>query len=1182
MTEGRKKSETTEAPPWTEGKLGVMCKEKQHSGKTLSTSKKNKQEELRMAAWVLGEKCDILIDSGSTGNFISSEFVERHQLQDRCITVHPPLVIRLANGAKVESRLMLPRVKWRQCRGTLQGEMDLPLLPLVDHEVILGMPWLKDENPLICWQSGEIEERFGPVNSHHLGSVKELVTKTDVDDTGTYHRFLEALLTVPESLVGILKQFQTVFPDRLPCVLPMERPIQHHIKLLPGAEAPNRKQYKLSAADMKELEKQCQEALVSGKIRRSTSPFNAPSLMVKKVDGGNRWCNDYRALNAITEKDRIVMPNMDSLFEHLAGARYFSKLDLMQGFNQIRIAPEDVAKTAFSTPSGHYEWLVLPFGLCNAPATFQALMQKVLEEKLYGSVIVFIDDILIYSKTEEDHMNDIKWVLQKLRDWQLFASIKKCAWLQQEVDFLGHRVSRDGLAVMKEKVQAIVEWPPLVNIKDVRSFLGLAGYYRKFVQGFSQLALPLTNLTQSGVTFRWGKEEEDAFNALKTALTNAPILMRPNLSKSFQVTTDASGFAVGAILSQEDENALQRPIAFLSRKMSAAERRYAVHEQELLAVVTALKEWRHLLHGQIGVVVITDHMSLRYLNSQPFLSNRQARWVEFLQQFDLVIKFRAGKENEAADALSRRGDHQRAAEAEEAEVRKSAASTPHLQYRLAPLIVSSSTTSDLLDEIRTATAQDESLQLILRNPADHGFILTDGILRNQQSNVVVPSDRKLRARILYEAHDAPTGGHRGLEKTLDQVMKSFWWSGIRAEIQDYVSSCVSCQSNKASNQKPAGLLHPLPIPNRRWEQVSMDFIGPLPVTRRGNDFVLTVVDKLSKMVHILPCRKTITAKQVASLFWREVVRLHGMPSSIVSDRDTRFISSFWGELWRLLGTKLAMSTAHHPQTDGQTERTNRVIEEVLRAYINDVGDDWDEHITAAEITINNSKHSSSQFSPFYLNYGQHPVFPLQQATRQLHSSDNPAAAECIRQLHQDLDKARVNLEKAQARQAHYADMRRRPADDFQIGDRVMLNTGNLLRWGNKLTSKFIGPFEVMAVLPDKVVELKLPHEMRLRHPRFNISRVKRFKVAVREFPDRQQLDRPPPEIVDGAEEYEVESILAKEEVKLGRSHVTRYLVKWKGYDMSEATWEKAENLTHAQEALQSFLGQQETEECRDD
>lgn len=1105
-----------------------------------------------------GFECEYFIDCGASDMFISTEFIRKRNLSGRCSPLSSPRVVALADGRKCEASLIFHAAEFSGENPVLQGKHDLLVLPLPGYEVILGMRWLKTLNPEIDWKQGLVTARSSICTIQKDTKEEESISSEDSSV------FQETVAKLSNKVALLLKEYRDVFRETLPAGLPMERPIEHQIKLKPESLPAAMKQWRLSPKNIEEQDKQCAKALAAGQIRLSTSPYNAPSVFISKPDGSCRWCQDYRMLNTRTAKNKLVMPRIDDLFDRVR-AKFYTKLDLKQGFNQIRIAKEDVEKTAFSTSTGHYEWMVMPFGLCNAPATFQSLMQFILKDRLHKSVVVFIDDILIYSNSEEEHMEQVEWVLKQLKKWRLYAAIKKCEFFKSEIVYLGYLISENGISVLTQRVKAILEWPDPRNIKEVRSFLGLAGYDRKFVKDFSKMAAPLTELTKDKQPWTWGPEQITAFNAIKTAMTSTPTLLIPKMDLPFTITTDASGYAVGAVLSQDQGNGLQ-PVAYMSHKMSGAERKYPVHEQELLAIISALKDWRCYLHSSDQPVhIITDHRSLTFINTQPHLSARQTRWVEFLQDFNFIVSYQKGTENEVADALSRRGDFEREA-AEEDELTKSSSSPemPRIKFRLAPISVLEQ--SPLLEEIRVATTQDLLLQQVLADPGKSGFSLENGLLKNQQGCVVVPNDRSLRAKLLREVHDAPTGGHLGIEKTLTRLGRYFWWQGIRSEVQQYVKSCHACQSNKSSNQAPAGLLHPLPIPTQGWDQVSMDFVGPLPITVHGNDFILVVVDRLTKMAHFLPCKQTITAPQVARLFWRDIVRLHGIPSAILSDRDPRFTSKFWQELWRLMGTQLPMSTAYHPQTDGQTERMNRLMEEILRSYVRDKGDDWDEHLTAAEIAVNTSKHTSTEFTPFRLNYGREMRLPLDVAMTTVSESRNPAAAVSLQDMYSDVQLAQQNIAKAQQRQAFYADQRRREADDFKVGDRVMLNTADFKGRG-KLMSKYVGPFRITSVLPDKMVELEMPAHMQLKHPRFNVSKVKMFESTSLEFPERKQLDRPPPVMVDGGDQYfEVEAILGKRRNKIGRTRrfSTQYLVKWFGYDVTEATWQDESELDAAE------------------
>lgn len=423
--------------------------------------------------------------------------------------------------------------------------------------------------------------------------------------------------------------------------------------------------------------------------------------------------------------------------------------------------------------------------------------------------------------------------------------------------------------------------------------------------------------------------------------------------------------------------------------------------------------------------------------------------------------------------------------------------------------------------------------------------------------------------ILQESHDTEVGGHVGGNKLLELVSRLFYWPTQHKDVKQYVRTCLKCQENKSVNQLPMGLLHPLPIPDRRWQQVTMDLITALPKTKAGYDAIIVFVDKLSKMVHYAPTYTECTAPDVAKIFFNEVVRYHGIPDSIISDRDPRFTSKFWQSLWKHLGTKLIMSSAYHPQTDGQTERANRTLEDMLRAYVDVNQDDWDEYLVAAEIAYNNSIQASTKFTPFFLNYGQHPNFALSKIINK--GSENEAANNLLKELEICIDNAKLNLQEAQARQEKYANVNRREFT-FKLGDKVMLSTTNLKKWDRapKLLPKFIGPYKIIKVISDVAYELELPKNMKI-HNSFHISKLKLYhENKANQFPDRNQISKPAPDIVDDENEWEVEKIINKRTRKYKSGIKNYYLVKWKGYPLWESTWEPEQHLQHAQSLLNDY------------
>lgn len=1149
---------------------------------------------IRLRAELCGRPAVCLIDSGASGDFISQEFVSRHQLLTQPLQQHHH--VTLADGSQQAATTLLPSASLTL--STYTCKLDLMTIPLSGFDIILGMPWLEEANPVVNWRAKTvtIEHESQPhvlsaeVSTHLLSEVelRRSVRRNQVESVSLIYANDDSCRADPPSRAAeanvvadeadelrrkVMHEFRDVFPDDLPAGLPPARDVDHRIELVPGSSPPNRPTYRMSPPELDELKKQLEQLTDSGFIQPSKSPFGAPILFVKKKDGSMRMCVDYRALNSITVKNSYPLPRIDELFDRLQGAKVFSKIDLRSGYHQIRIQPDDVAKTAFRTRYGHFEFLVLPFGLTNAPATFMHLMHQIFRPLLDKFVLVFLDDILIFSRDLVEHQRHVVQVLELLRKHKLFAKESKCELFRRRVEFLGHVVDADGLHMMDDKVKAMTEWPSPTTVPELQSFLGTVGYYRKFVRMFSEVAAPLTQLLQKGQAFTWAKEQQQAFDALKSAVSRKPVLILPDPRVPYVVTTDASGFAVGGTLQQDQGCGLQ-PIAFLSQKMSPAETRYPVHEQELLAIIVALKSWRHYLAGA-PFHIFTDHHSLTYLQTQPHLSPRQVRWLEFLQQFQFTIGYKEGKQNVVADGLSRRADHKTTIVA--VDLRLAAAQGQAAEATSASSVVAG---DNLRVALKASYQQDDSFRAVLLAPEQHPSLsVADGLVINRAGRIMVPSGAaEVKAVVLRECHDLPTGGHHGSSKTIAAVRRRFEWPNMNAEIRAYVSSCDACQKNKASHQSAMGLLHPLPIPPHPWHTVTMDLITSLPRTRAGHDAIVVWVDKLTKWVTYAATKTEVDAPQLATLTFHRVVRLHGVPVVIVSDRDPRFTSIFWRALWQQLGTGLHMSTAFQPQTDGQTERQNRTLEELLRSYVSYKQDDWDEHLAAAELAYNCAVHSSTGYSPFFLNYGRHPHLPIDEAVKPSHVSNNATAADRLSELHAALESAKSALRLAQQRQKHYADQHRREVT-LATGDQVLLSTKHLALKDKfrtkKLEHKYIGPFTVKRCVSAVAYELDLPPQMKV-HPVFHISKLKQYAAhdaspAIPHLPSPST--RPPPEIVheDGAEEYEVERVEAERAVKLRGNRVRmEFLVKWKGYPSWENTWEPAASLSNAQEAVAEF------------
>ncbi|KAK8625988.1 hypothetical protein V6N13_133643 [Hibiscus sabdariffa] len=824
-----------------------------------------------------------LIDSGSTHSYILSEHARLLGLPCEVLDV----------GVNVTSSFgdtVVVRKLYRRCPLMIQGyvfPVDMMELPFYGFDVILGMDWLVEHRARVGFETKRVSLKLA--DDHEVVVVGENIKfLSNVVSALEAQRLMDDscqayLSYVMNSNMGEARprdirtvcDFPGVFPEELPGLPPdreVEFVIETHADSAPVSISP----YRMAPKELKELKTQLQELLDRGFIRPSTSPWGAPVLFVKKKDESLRMCIDYRQLNKMTVKNKYPLPRIDDLFDQLEGATVFSKIDLRSGYYQLKVKEQDVLKTAFRTRYGHYEFLVMPFGLTNAPAAFMDLMNRVFHEYLDQFVVVFIDDILVYSRTEEDHDRHLRLVLQTLLENQLYAKLSKCEFWIREVVFLGHVVSSEGIRVDPKKVEAIVNWKQPTSVTEIRSFLGLAGYYRRFVSGFSKVAAPLTKLLQKGVKYEWSDARQQAFEKLKEALINAPVLTQPVSGKEFVVYSDASYVGLGCVLMQEG-----RVVAYASRQLKVHEKNYPTHDLELAAVVFALKIWRHYLYGE-KCIVYTDHKSLKYLMTQKELNLRQRRWLELLKDYDLSIEYHPGKANVVADALSRKVAVELRAMFANLSISRDGGLVAELQVK--PTMIQLIWEKQLCDRAIAAHVQD----IAEGKPTEFRF-RDEGVLCFKD-RIVVPDDSELRRTILTEAHSSPFAMHPGSTKMYRDLKGEYYWVGLKKDVVEFVSKCMVCQRVKAEHQFPSGLLQPLRIPEWKWERITMDFVTGLPMTPSKKDSIWVIVDRFTKCAHFLPVHTTYTYDKLDELYIREIVRLHGVPKSIVSDKDPKFTS----------------------------------------------------------------------------------------------------------------------------------------------------------------------------------------------------------------------------------------------------------------------------------------------------
>ena len=752
-------------------------------------------------------------------------------------------------------------------------------------------------------------------------------------------------------------------------------------------------------------------------------------------------CVDSRAINKITIKYRHPIPRLEDMLDELHGSSVFSKVDLRSGYYQIRIREGDEWKTAFKTKGGLYEWLVMPFGLSNAPSTFMRLMNQVFRPFIGKFVVVYFDDILIYSKNEEEHQGHLTQVMEVLEREKLFGNLKKCTFFTSEVTFLGYIVTSHGIMVDESKIEAIRTWPTPKSIHDVRSFHGLASFYRRFIRDFSTIMAPMTEVIK-GTTFKWNPKAQEAFDQVKSKLTQAPVLALPCFDKVFEVECDASGVGIGGVLTQEG-----RPLAFFSEKLCDSRRKYSTYDKEFYAIVRSLEHWSHYLVAS-EFILHSDHEALKYIQGQHKLNSRHAKWVEYLQSFHFTIKHKSGKLNKGADALSRR----------------------HLLlFQLDACILG-------FEHLKSLYEKDEDFGELYNECSRHpkgDFLLQEGFLF-KGPRLCIPKCGT-RELLIREVHGGSLAGHFGENKTLAMLKEHYYWPRMSKDVQDMVKRCATCQVAK-SHLLPQGLYMPLPVPTLPWEDVSMDFVLGLPRTQRGKDSIFVVVDRFSKMAHFIPCAKTNDATHIAELYFKEVMRLHGIPRSIVSDRDTKFLSHFWVTLWKKMGTKLKYSTTCHPQTDGQTEVTNRTLGALLRVLVKSNGKAWDLLLPQAEFAFNKSPSKATGLSPFKVVYGVDPLSPFDLVPRGMNEKPHEEASKRVEEIQKLHEMVKLKIERTNASYEKQANKHKKKVI-FQPGDLVWVHLRKE-RFPSKRKSKLMpradGPFEVIEKVNDNAYKVDLP------------------------------------------------------------------------------------------------------------
>jgi reverse transcriptase-like protein/integrase-like protein/chromodomain-containing protein len=894
----------------------------------------------------------------------------------------------------------------------------------------------------------------------------------------------------------------------------------------------------MSRSESIEAKKQLDELIEKGKVQTSRSEWASPTLFVNKGDGSKRWCMDLRLLNNITTTDANQAPLQETAKEKLQGAKYFTKLDMRDGYHHLRIKKGDEHKTAFLTEFGLYEWKVMCFGLKNAPAEFARYMTANLHDFINDYVAVYFDDIIIYSKDLKSHWRHVRNVLERLREKRINFKLKKCVFAAQEVPYLGHIIDGSTTKMQEEKRKAIMNWPTPSMNKDIEEFRGLAGYYRQYVEKFSHRIEPLNERLRMR-TFFWGEKEEKAFNDIKDQFKENRILILFDYEKQIWVFTDASDYAIGAVIVQLDDQGRKRPVLFYSRKLLPAERNYSTPDKELLAIVQTLKKFRHYLQGtKYPVIVKTDHQNLKTFTTTKTLNGRQARWAEELCAYDFVIEHIKGKENVVADALSRRSDY-RDKETKETETSLLINKGENMIVNTIKMITLENNDESLLNKIKDESKKMNDNEALEKD--EKGYLKFKGL-------IFVP--KNLENEVLQAHHDGAEHGHPGIARVMEKVQRSFYFPGMYRKTKKYLAMCEACNRNKHTRQKPQGkMIIDENKPVRPWEYLTADFVE-MPSVRHvlyGNvlNALLVVVDTFSKATVLIPTRKEATTDEVYHLLWERVFAVYGIPKRMLSDRDKIFKTTRWADKMKEIGSQQILSTAHHQQTDGQSERKIQELQAYYRHYLDYSQQDWVELTPVAQFALNDVINSSTGETPNTVVYG---------VTRgKADENDVETSNEHSTRMKKIHEQVRLDLDWSKVKSKEYYDKKRSNAPELKVGSYVYLRRRTLgkkdyniqtKRPSNKLDCIHQGPFKIMQALPHDNYRLALPERMRI-HPESHVSLLKPTNVRSSGVED------------EASDEYEVETVRAKRKNQYGG---TEYLIKWAGYDSDENTWEDTTNL----------------------
>lgn len=893
-------------------------------------------------------------------------------------------------------------------------------------------------------------------------------------------------------------------------------------------------------------------------ISPSESPWNAPLLIVPKKEDSlgmkkYRVVVDFRKLNNLTVGDAFPMPDVTSILDQLGKAKYFTCLDMASGYHQIPIHPNDKEKTMFSMDKNHYEFNRMCFGLKGAPATFQRL-NRVLQGINGYRTFVYLDDIIIVSSTLQEHIKQLRKVFTRLRKFNLQLQPPKCEFLRHEVNYLGHVITKEGVRPDTKKVECINNYPTQKNSKDIKSFLGLVGYYRKFIQNFSKMAKPLTELLKQGQPFIWTDRCQETFSFFKEVLTEEPLLQHPDFSKPFVVTSDASNIAIGAVLSQGKIGS-DLPISYASRTLNKAEKNYNTTEKELLAIVWATKQFRPYLYGR-RFTIVTDHRPLSWLFGVKDPGSRLVRWRLQLEEFDYEVIYKPGTQNTNSDALSRIGVTTISQESEVSkeyqEYMEEKSKRPilnrnvkeitgdlfeaHEEYAIGHCVSQDfqmdrgialefrrrfGQVEELKDqnksvtEVASTTPKERVIICLItkeyfwQKPTYENVLLTlinlkqlctrenitklampkiacglDGlewqeirtmiryVFKNTQTQILIFDNNEYsneeKLKIIEEFHNTPIGGHQGVSRTIKRIKQHHNWLGLKKDVQVFISSCSSCQKNKSTNTTIQQPMIITTTASRPFERISLDIVGPLPISDKQNSYILTTQDDLTKFSAAFPLR-THDANSVAKALVEGFICQHGIPEIILTDCGTEFLSKLFKECCKLLQIEKINTTPYHPQSNGSLERSHRTLTEYLRHYVQNHQRNWDDYVAFAMFVYNTTVHTTTKYQPYELVYGFPASIPHTLSRNPTTSYNyDEYAAELKQKLQESHKIVRDTIISSKEKSKEKYD-KNNCQIEVNVGDKVWIKNH---KQKGKLAQKWLGPFPVISLHENENISIQ--------------------------------------------------------------------------------------------------------------